>query len=224
MGRQQPRRALRARGCRSAAAGQTTSGKLLCTCGGHARIGLWLEQQQRNANCRLISDNLLLPGCAAPLYVSLRSAFNNKAWGPQANLLARALNAHAFQANFEKIRDAHRPSTFELTDDIRLPSTVLGEKRKLRAARGSGITATTFIFEGLYYYSDQSPSRAPRAATRAACSARRRVRASTWLGEASYYIFTGLARSSPNGCSTCSQRMRQMNPWISLHPLVTVDL
>ena len=29
VGRQQPRRALRARGCRSAAAGQTTSGKLL---------------------------------------------------------------------------------------------------------------------------------------------------------------------------------------------------
>ena len=25
-----------------------------------------------------------LPGCAAPLYVSLRSLYNNKAWGPQA--------------------------------------------------------------------------------------------------------------------------------------------
>ena len=31
----------------------------------------------------------------------------------------------------------------ELTDDIRLPFSSLGEKRKLRAARGSGITATT---------------------------------------------------------------------------------
>ena len=61
VGRQQPRRALRARGCRSAAAGQTTSGK------------------GKNATLR-----------SYILYVD--------------NLLARALNAHAFQANFEKIR------------------------------------------------------------------------------------------------------------------------
>ena len=36
-------------------------------------------------------------------------------------------------------------SPINLTDDIRLPFS-LGEKRKLRAARGSGITATTINY------------------------------------------------------------------------------
>ena len=82
-GRQEPRRALRARGCRSAAAGQTTSGnaRLLqfrlkrcsVTCFDHL-VGF-----QHNVTASRAS--LPLPGCAAPLYVSLR-CFNNKAWGP----------------------------------------------------------------------------------------------------------------------------------------------
>ena len=33
---------------------------------------------------KCVSIERALPGCAAPLYVSLRCCFNNKAWGPQA--------------------------------------------------------------------------------------------------------------------------------------------
>ena len=39
------------------------------------------NRPQRKAT---MTDDGCLPGCAAPLYVSLR-CFNNKAWGPQAN-------------------------------------------------------------------------------------------------------------------------------------------
>ena len=132
----------------------------------------------------MISISLRLPGCAAPLYAFPSDPFYNKAWGPQAarQPCARgSKNSNDRRASLIQASHFTEPSAYARCARgacfaAKLAFSATSGLPDVHVARPGGPPPRS-CRPAFTLTSDQSPSRAPRAANRgAAC-------VSTWLGE-----------------------------------------